>query len=130
MNTLLKRSSSFENESLKLRGNNLIFKENNRKVSLSKYQHYLLVCLLNKVNAKEDIIRYLWGEQDYKKKENNYNQLVYQFRQLLIKSGGKEDSLVTLPRYGICLNPSLLAVSHSHRLDMSGIVNDHMAYLQ
>ncbi|MEW5558806.1 hypothetical protein AB1287_00860 [Enterobacter asburiae] len=129
MESLLKNTSSFESELLELKDNLLTLKGEEKKIPLSKYQHHLLVCLINKINSKDDIIRYLWGECDYRKKENGYNQLVFQLRRLIIRSGISTEVLITLPRYGLCLNPQLLVRSHSDKADMKNIVNDHIAYL-
>jgi DNA-binding winged helix-turn-helix (wHTH) protein len=124
-----KHNLSFENEMLELNGRKLIFKSINREILLSKRQLGLIVCLLNEINEKKAIIRYVWSEDNPENRENNYNQLVYQLRALFIRHDLPSDLLITLPRYGLCLNKEWLGISNRHRQHMSCIVNDHAAYL-
>ena len=114
---------------LELNGRKLIFKSINREILLSKRQLGLIVCLLNEINEKKAIIRYVWSEDNPENRENNYNQLVYQLRALFIRHDLPSDLLITLPRYGLCLNKEWLGISNRHRQHMSCIVNDHAAYL-
>lgn len=120
---------SFENEMLELNGRQLIFKSLNQEILLSKQQSSLIFCLLNEINGKEEIIRYVWGDEDNKKRENNFNQLIFQLRVRFASYDLPSDLLIALPRYGLCLNKKWLEISSFHRQRMAYIVNDHAAYL-
>ncbi|OCJ45494.1 hypothetical protein A6U95_18715 [Serratia sp. 14-2641] len=104
MNLHLINTSYFENNLLVLDGNKLRLKKQVREVTLSKNQTKLLIFLINEINDKHSIIEFIWGGVNSKSKENNYNQLVYKTKALLVQNGFPENFIITLPRYGLCLN--------------------------
>ncbi|MEX2944270.1 transcriptional regulator [Serratia fonticola] len=70
-------------------------------------QRNLLLCLIGEVNYKNDIMIYLWGN-DNPANENKYNQLVFKLRETLQVAGFPNDVIITMYRYGLCLNNNLL----------------------
>lgn len=113
MNKLIETYGDFENEKVKLK-QDFIFslKSNSAKVKLSKNQYKLLFCLLAQVNSKNEITARLWGNKMVKS-ENRINQLVFKFRKSLVKAGFPDDTILTIHRYGLCLNKNLLATKDS-----------------
>jgi len=93
-----------ENNSIVLNGNVLIFKKSNSHATLSKNQTKLIYCLLNEVNEKISIINHIWNSKKNKSNQNNYNQLVYKTKALLITNGFPADFIMTIPGYGVCIN--------------------------
>lgn len=104
----------FENSAILLNGNILRLKGNGAEVLLSKNQSKLLACLINEINEKESIIDYIWSKKKCKSKENSYSQLVYKTKLLLETNGFPKNFIMTIPRYGLCLNKA-----HSHPLTLS-----------
>ncbi|CAI1888842.1 Uncharacterised protein [Serratia quinivorans] len=68
----------------------------------------LFICLINEVNDKNYIIAEIWPGTKAKSKENNYTQLLFQTKAVLARGGFPEDTIITMPKYGICLNMNLL----------------------
>ncbi|AYO39777.1 hypothetical protein [Serratia sp. P2ACOL2] len=98
----------FENDAISLVNNRLLLKANGRKVVLSKNQIKLVICLLNEVNDKNHIIEAIWSGTKSKSKEDNYTQLLFRTKAILARGGFPEDTIITMPKYGICLNMNLL----------------------
>lgn len=124
MQNLLEYCSSFENEMLILKRRILYYKPLAKNALLSKMQRNLLVCLFNNITDKREIVFYLWQETDFAKKENSYAQLVYQLRANLSQAGMPRDLLLTLPRYGVCLNKKLMRPAPYDRQRISQLMND------
>jgi DNA-binding winged helix-turn-helix (wHTH) protein len=98
----------FENDAISLVNNRLLLKANGRKVVLSKNQMKLFICLINEVNDKNHIMENIWPGTKAKSKENNYTQLLFQTKAVLTRGGFPEDTVITMPKYGVCLNMNLL----------------------
>lgn len=75
-----------------------------QSVNISEKQKRLLVCLLNGVNKKSEVIKIVWCENHAVISDNSYHQLLYQFRALLLKNSMPPDLIRTIPRYGVKLN--------------------------
>ena len=99
---------NFENEKLSLRERKLQIKNSDIMAIISKNQRKLMLCLMQEINDKNEIIELIWGNKKSKSKESNYNQLVYQTRSLLAKNGFPDDLIITIHRYGLCLNHQFL----------------------
>ncbi|MBE0150347.1 hypothetical protein [Serratia sp. PL7] len=106
MNKNIKEISYLEDSSLILDNNKLITKDERKEAILSKNQKYLLLCLMKKINEKNEIISCIWDKGNCKK--NSYNQLIYQTRELLTRSGFPPNIIITIPRYGVYLNQEML----------------------
>nr|WP_314266587.1 hypothetical protein [uncultured Moellerella sp.] len=106
-------------------GNKFIFSSLKKEVSLSKNQTKLLSCLLNDINQKKDIILFIWGKDNDKSNENNYNQLIHRTRALFISEGFADDFIMTIPRYGVCLNKNHLNLEIPKKYFSTNILNDH-----
>ncbi len=121
----LNTKSQFEQEPLILSGNKLIFLIKNKEVILSKNQTKLIDCLLNKINEKSDIINFIWDKGIYKSRNNNYNQLIHQTRALFTGEGFSPDFIMTIPRYGVCLNKNNLISKDPQKYRSANMLNDH-----
>lgn len=124
MNSHLINTSYFENNLLVLDGNKLTLKDQEREITLSKNQTKLLICLVNEINDKHSIIEYIWGSKNSKSKENNYNQLVYKTKTFLVQSGFQNDFLITIPRYGLCINIYITKSKPDIEDSLTNILND------
>ncbi|MBU9828427.1 hypothetical protein J1779_00510, partial [Rahnella sp. FC061912-K] len=116
--------SHFENATMILSGNTLRFKKGNDKIKLSKNQSKLMACLISEGNEKNNIINYIWGATDCKSKENNYSQLVFKTKKLLIKNGLPSDLIMTIPNYGLCINKNHAGEKNSHQDHAMKMLND------
>ncbi|CNF08931.1 MULTISPECIES: winged helix-turn-helix domain-containing protein [Yersinia] len=121
----LNTKSQFEQEAPILSGNKLTFPIKNKEIILSKNQAKLINCLLNKTNEKSDIIKFIWGEGIYKSKNNSYNQLIHQTRALFIDEGFSPNFIMTIPRYGVCLNKNKLISNNPKKYRSANMLNDH-----
>lgn len=108
MQSKIKDTVPFENDEISLIGNIFLLKRGGHSVSLSKKQTALFNCLINEVNDRKEIIEYVWPGENAKSKLNNYNQLVFQTRVLLVKNGFPKDTIITISMYGVCLNMKML----------------------
>ena len=77
-------------------------------LKVNEAQKRLLLCLLNQINYKQDIINIVWCDNYRRMRNNNYHQLIFQTRHLFRCHGLPEQLLVTLPYYGIKLDEPLL----------------------
>ncbi|WP_343550342.1 hypothetical protein [Pantoea sp.] len=94
--------------SLDCRYNRLHFTGINISISLSETQKRLMICLLNNITCKQDIIKVVWNDEYDRIRDNNYHQLVFQFRALLQRNGLPQNLIVTIPYYGLKINEPLL----------------------
>lgn len=108
MNSHIKDTIFFENDAISLIKNKLSLKHSGNFVSLSKKQTTLFNCLINEINDRKEIIERVWPGPNAKSKVNNYNQLIFQTRILLAKSGFPKDMLITMSMYGVCLHVDML----------------------
>ncbi|WP_199063782.1 hypothetical protein [Serratia sp. ASV30] len=60
------------------------------------------------INEKRRIIELVWGGEDVNAKEMHYHQLIHKTRTRLTKKGFPNDFIMTIPRYGLCLNKDFL----------------------
>ncbi|MGV3345371.1 transcriptional regulator [Enterobacteriaceae bacterium LUAb1] len=88
--------------------NILTFHKKPITISLNEAQKRLLICLVNKINDKRDIISVVWQENHNRIRDNNYHQLVFQIRALLQRHGLPANLIITVPYYGLKLNDPLL----------------------
>jgi len=126
MNKKIKETSYFENSSLILDNNRLITKNEKKEAVLSKNQKYLLLCLMKKINEKNEIISCIWDKGRCKK--NSYNQLIYQTRELLTRSGFPPNIIVTIPRYGAYLNQEPLTTKPKIDEGLLNVSNLHTIF--
>ncbi|HHA1916843.1 helix-turn-helix domain-containing protein [Enterobacter kobei] len=108
MNRLINCYGNFESERLKIKNNRVVYlKSNHAMIKLAKNQHKLLICLIAEINCKQKIIERLWGGGDTSH-DNKYNQLIFKLRKSLSAAGFPDDTILTIHRYGVCLNKNLL----------------------
>lgn len=109
-----------------LNGNRLRLKhnDNDNEVILSKNQTKLLVCLINEIHEKKSIINYIWNNGDCKSKKNSYSQLIHKTKVFLTQNGFPADFIITIPRYGLCLNRSFIGSAPSLHVNSVKILND------
>lgn len=125
METLIKDRSKLKNYSLTIEDRTLKLNNSQKAVKLSKNQTKLLLCLINEIQEKQTIINYIWGIDKNDENESNYRQLVRRTRAILAIHGFPEDTIVTIPNYGLCINNKLTEKSMiPNKLSMN-IYNDH-----
>lgn len=73
-------------------------------IYLSESQKRLMLCLMNDIHCKRKIIKFVWHECHQRIRDNNYHQLVYQFRTTLARHHMPSDMLKTIPHRGLVLN--------------------------
>lgn len=100
--------SYLEKNMVSINNGKLKIKNTNIEVSLSKNQKKLLICLMKNINDKKRIITMVWGEGDYNLREMSYHQLIHKTRIRLSNHGFPDDFILTIPRYGLCLNKELV----------------------
>ncbi|WP_421671718.1 winged helix-turn-helix domain-containing protein [Rahnella sp. EDr1-12] len=120
----------FENEILVLDVKKLIFKREKKEISLSKNQTRLIDFLIKGVTQKEELINLLWKSSPRKSIENSYNQLVFKTRAVLIDNGLPEDFLITIPRYGLCINKNYISRNISKGNIITEVYNDHSCLIE
>lgn len=98
------REIGFQQKTILFNINKLIMQPDNIELMLSKKQIKLITCLSSNIITKAEIINFIWHPENTHEKENHYNQLVYQTRARLANKGFPDDTIITLPRYGLCLN--------------------------
>lgn len=118
MNNKYNLSSLFESDTLRLVDNILVFKKEKIEVILNENQVQLFVCLFNRTYEKKDIIGSIWPGKQVKSKENNLNQLIFQTRALLRHRGISAEVIMTMPRYGVCINRFFLATENERSVDV------------
>lgn len=121
MEKLIYKYQFFECERLKIEKNIITYKSTGSTIKLGKKQRNLLLCLVDKIHAKKEIIRYLWGDRVLHH-ENKYNQLVFKLRVRLSEGGVPDDTILTIHGHGICLNKNLLmaeSIAYTSYIDNS-----------
>jgi DNA-binding winged helix-turn-helix (wHTH) protein len=88
--------------------NRLSFPAIELSIALNEAQKRLMICLLKNINCKREIIKVVWNDNHQRIRDNNYHQLVFQFRALLQRNGLPANLIVTIPYYGLKLNVPLL----------------------
>ena len=73
-------------------------------IPLNESQKRLLVCLKEKICTKRNIINIVWYENHQRVSDNNYHQLTFQLRALLLRNNLPKNLLITVPYYGLKLN--------------------------
>lgn len=96
--------SHLELNKVAIHGEKLKIKNTSTEIKLSKNQKKLLLCLMKKINDKRVIIEIIWGKGECDSNEMNYHQLIYKTRKKLVSKGIPDDFIMTIPRYGLCLN--------------------------
>ncbi|HBE9082016.1 winged helix-turn-helix domain-containing protein [Serratia fonticola] len=124
METLIKDRSKLKNYSLIVEGRTLKLNNSQMAVKLSKNQTKLLLCLINEIQEKQTIINYIWGSDKNDENESNYRQLVRRTREILEKNGFPNDTVLTIPNYGLCINTKLIEQQDIPRNSSIGIHND------
>ncbi|MGQ8776649.1 winged helix-turn-helix domain-containing protein [Serratia sp. NA_112.1] len=107
----------------------LIIDGGKQEVVLSKNQKKLFLCLLNDINDKKEIINKIWPNIDCKLADNNYSQLICRTRVLLSKNEFPPNVIVTIPRYGVCLNRRLVVEESLRHGGSISMLNDHAILL-
>lgn len=77
-------------------------------ISLNEAQKRLLLCLKNKIERKQDIIRVVWDDPCLRSRDNNYHQLIFQLRKVFQKNGLPDNIILTIPCYGLRINNTVL----------------------
>ncbi|CAI1079102.1 Uncharacterised protein [Serratia proteamaculans] len=125
MEKLIKQRGRVKNYCLIIKDRKLTMSNIQKTVGISKNQAKLLLCLINEIQEKNSIINYIWGMGDAEKNESNYRQLVRRTRAILATHGFPDDTIVTIPNYGLCINNKLMEKSViPNKLSMN-IYNDH-----
>ncbi|CAI1035909.1 Uncharacterised protein [Serratia quinivorans] len=100
----------FENENISLKKRKLTVKKTNIVISLSKNQSVFLWCLIQGVTNKKDIIESVWPDCDWRSKDNNYRQIIYQTR-ILLRRGGLDNSLHIISKNSLCLDMNITSTN-------------------
>jgi len=90
----------------KLVDNVFYYQKCHKPAILSKNQAKLLHCLLCDQGKKEQIIEVIWGGGNTIKNESKYTQLILRARNKLSQSGFPNDIILTIAKFGVCLNES------------------------
>ncbi|MDR3431639.1 MAG: hypothetical protein P4L95_06990 [Rouxiella aceris] len=85
---------------------------NHQTFEVTEKHKRLVICLLNGITQKNDIINIVWYEQGGMVSDNNYHQLIHKFRNLLSDNQLPKAMLRTIPRHGAILDLSLLATDN------------------
>lgn len=85
-------------------GDVVYYNKNNKMAKLSKNQIKLFHCLLNGMGEKSQIINFIWGGGSLTETEFKYNQLICRTRSKLTRSGFPSDIILTIPKFGVCIN--------------------------
>ncbi|WP_053007671.1 winged helix-turn-helix domain-containing protein [Pragia fontium] len=122
MKTIIKDRDKIKNYRLIIEDRILKLNNTQKAMKLSKNQAKLLLCLINEIQEKQTIINYIWGmgnPETHETHESNYRQLVRRTRAALARNGFPEDTIVTIPDYGLCINNKLREPSvHPSSLSM------------
>ncbi|WP_145932196.1 winged helix-turn-helix domain-containing protein [Yersinia bercovieri] len=87
--------------------NKLLIHASQQTITLSEGQKRFLVALIKGINCKRKIISLVWYENHQRISDNNYHQLVFQLRALLLRYNLSGELIVTVPHYGVKLSESL-----------------------
>ncbi|QBC03368.1 winged helix-turn-helix domain-containing protein [Enterobacter cloacae] len=99
---------------LDCKSNTLTFPHQQKHLILNEMQKRLLVCLIKGLTCKQKIINIVWYENHRRINDNNYHQLVFQFRALLKQHQLPAKLIITVPYYGLKLNEPLLETFKSN----------------
>ncbi|KYQ98876.1 hypothetical protein AWY96_10270 [Serratia plymuthica] len=125
MEKLIKQKGRVKNYCLIIKDRKLTMSNIKKTIVISKNQAKLLLCLINEIQEKNSIINYIWGMGNAETNESNYRQLVRRTRAILTTHGFPDDTIVTIPNYGLCINNKLMEKSGiPNKLSMN-IYNDH-----
>lgn len=91
---------------ISLVGDIVYYNKSNKMAKLSKNQVKLFHCLLNGQGEKSQIIDFIWGDGSLTETEFKYNQLICRTRSKLTRSGFPSDIILTIPKFGVCINKS------------------------
>lgn len=125
MEKLVKQRGRVKNYCLIIKDRKLTMSNIKKTVGISKNQAKLLLCLINEIQEKNSIINYIWGMGNTEKNESNYRQLVRRTRAILATHGFPDDTIVTIPNYGLCINNKLMEKSVIPEKLSMNIYNDH-----
>jgi hypothetical protein len=95
----------------------------NKCIILSESQKRLLLCLINNIHCKKKIMQIVWHECHDKIKDNNYHQLVFQFRAMLSRNALPSNLIITIPHRGLMLNANAFempSASHPDHYEQEG----------
>lgn len=115
----------FENEIMVLDVQKLIYKRKNKEIFLSKNQTRLIDLLIKGINQKEQLINLIWKQSPRKSTENSYNQLIFKTRSVLSENGLPDDFIITIPRYGLCINKNYIVQIPQNTKISTKLYNDH-----
>lgn len=121
----MKNVTYFENDMLVLDVKKLTFKRQKKEVALSKYQTRLIDALIKGINEKEALFSMVWNDSAGKNKENSFNQLIFRTRILLSEHGLPDDFIITIPRYGLCINRNYISRVSTNSEVSTRLYNDH-----
>lgn len=121
----MKNITYFENEMLVLDVKKLIFKRNNKNITLSKHQTRLIDALIKGINEKEGVMALVWNGKLSKYNDNSFNQLVFRTRMLLSENDLPDDFIITIPRYGLCINKNYISRVSTTSEVSTRLYNDH-----
>ncbi|HHQ6559275.1 TPA: winged helix-turn-helix domain-containing protein [Serratia fonticola] len=82
------------------------YQKHHKLATLSKNQAKLLHCLLCGQGKKEQVIETIWGGGNTIQNESKYIQLILRTRSKLSQSGFPSDTILTIKKFGVCLNES------------------------
>ncbi|MGK9009916.1 hypothetical protein ACRS9C_11435 [Serratia marcescens] len=105
---MTKNSHQFENEKIILNKNFFYLKSEDKKISLSSQQSEFMWCLVRNVVDKKEVINEIWPNADWKEKRNNYNQILFQIRKLLLREEFPGDTIIPMTGGSVCLNANLI----------------------
>ncbi|MBD8162645.1 winged helix-turn-helix domain-containing protein [Erwinia persicina] len=121
----MEKISYFENDILVIDVQKLVLKPKNKKIKLSKNQTRLIDYLVKGINQREEIVKRIWHSEDYEARESSYNQLICRTRALLSANGLPDDFIITLPRYGVCINQNYIKRAAANSEIPTKMYNDH-----
>jgi len=101
-----KRNKNSKNSLFVLIDDVLYYQKHHKAAQLSKNQAKLLHCLLRGQGKKDQVIDFVWGGNNTTKSESKYTQLILRTRNKLSRSGFPDDTILTIAKFGICLNES------------------------
>lgn len=67
----------------------------------------------------------VWNDSTGKNKENSFNQLIFRTRILLSENGLPDDFIITIPRYGLCINRNYISRVSTNSEVSTRLYNDH-----
>ncbi|MBB6117922.1 DNA-binding winged helix-turn-helix (wHTH) protein [Rahnella inusitata] len=120
------KNKMIKGEFLIVNGRTLKTKNRNKKIKLTIKQSKLLFCLVNGVTEKKELIKRIWGEEKKGNSEACYRKLVSRTRALLSTNGFPEDTIVTIPNYGLCVNNQIFNIKEA--IDFQYFEHQYLTY--